>query len=115
MNHTKAFQCHECPRNADPERGPSCPAWWEYVATEIASGREEIRRECGWQAMPRFFVEVIRASNRPAAAVEDTRNQIVAGFAEVAGRLSSGFAALSQGAKTPKALPAAPFPSLEVD
>lgn len=72
-----------CPRNNDPERGAYCPAWTEYAETNAATGEERVTKECMFQALPRFMVEVVRASNRPAAAVESTRNELAKGFAEV--------------------------------
>lgn len=84
MNHTAAFCCERCPKNNDPERGPSCPAWWEWTAENIATGESKIMKQCGWTALPQFLVEVIKASNRPAAAIESTRNEIAVGFQQVA-------------------------------
>lgn len=93
--HEGAFQCRQCPRNNDPERGRSCPAWWEWTQENPATGETRIERMCGWTAMPIFLTEVIKASNRPAAAVESTRNEIAAGLAEVGRRLTSGLQRLS--------------------
>jgi len=84
MDHRAAFQCQQCPRNNDPERGRSCPAWWEWTAENPATGETRIVRQCGWQAMPIFLTEVIKASNRPAAAVESVRNELASGLGRVA-------------------------------
>lgn len=84
MDHRAAFQCQQCPRNNDPARGRSCPAWWEWTAENVTNGETKIVRMCGWQAMPQFLTEVIKASNRPAAAVESTRNEIAAGLGRMA-------------------------------
>lgn len=72
-----------CPRNSDPQRGKYCPAWLEYTETNVQTGDEKITKECMFQAMPRFFVETIRASNRPAAAAESMRNEVATGFNEL--------------------------------
>lgn len=72
-----------CPRNSDPQRGKYCPAWTEYAETNIQSGEERIKRECMFQAMPRFMIECVRAANRPAAAMESSRNEIARGFEEL--------------------------------
>lgn len=69
-----------CPRNSDPARGKYCPAWWEWVETNPITAEERLRKDCGWRAMPTFLTEVIKASNRPAAAIESTRNEIAGGF-----------------------------------
>lgn len=73
----------KCPRNADPANGRFCPAWTEYVETNEQTGEERIRRECVFQAMPKFMMFAVRAANRPAAAIESTRNEIADGFARV--------------------------------
>lgn len=76
-----AFECRKCPKRNDSE---GCPAWWEWVEANPVTGDERLRRDCGWQAMPSFLTEVIKASNRPAAAVESTRNEIATGFGRLA-------------------------------
>lgn len=80
-NYQNAENCNACPKRND-EAG--CPFWWEWIETNISSGQERLRKQCGKSAMQVFMVEVIKASNRPAAAVEDTRNQIVKGFENLA-------------------------------
>lgn len=104
MNHTHAFQCERCPRNNDPERGPSCPAWWEWTAENVQTGESRIERMCGWQAMPRFLTEVIKASNRPAAEIGACRQQIAVGLA----RIADNMARHAVGASATPKLPGAP-------
>lgn len=77
-----------CPKNNDPERGAWCPCWWEWLETNVATGEERLNKDCGLRAAPVFLTEVIKASNRPAAAVESARNEIVKGF----GRIAAGLA-----------------------
>jgi hypothetical protein len=72
-----------CPRNNDPEAGSYCPAWVEYTQTNLHTQEERTAKECLFQALPVFLVETLRAANRPAAAVESTRNEIARGFAEI--------------------------------
>lgn len=76
-----------CPRNNDPKAGKYCPAWLEYTETNVQSGEERIQKECVFTAMPKFMVETLKASNRPAAAVESTRNEIARGFDEISQRM----------------------------
>ena len=78
MNYRNAWNCKRCPERND-EQG--CPAWTEYMQELPSTGEQRLRKECLFQALPVFLVEVIKASNRPAAAVESTRNEIVNGFA----------------------------------
>jgi hypothetical protein len=75
-----AFDCHHCPSKGG-ENG--CPAWWETI-WEKADGETQLVRGCGWEQLPHYITELIKASNRPAAAVESTRNEIAHGFARIA-------------------------------
>lgn len=77
----RAFECKKCPQRNDAE---GCPAWWEWVETNPITGEERLRKDCGWRAMPAFLTEVIKASNRPAAAIESARDEIAKGFGRVA-------------------------------
>lgn len=79
-NYKNADNCRECPKRND-EQG--CPWWWEWVERNDA-GQERLRKQCGKHAMQVFMVEVIKASNRPASAVESTRNEIIKGFERLA-------------------------------
>lgn len=72
-----------CPQNNDPSRGAYCPTWWEASLVNVQTGETALRKECGWSLLPVFLIEVIKASNRPAAAIESTRNEIAEGLARV--------------------------------
>jgi hypothetical protein len=74
QNYKNAMNCRKCPGTNGPE---GCPVWIEYAETN-ASGETRVTKECGHQAWPKFMQHVIAASNRPAAAIESTRNSIVA-------------------------------------
>lgn len=74
MNYKNAWKCHKCPQNCT-EKG--CPAWVEFMATTVATGAQELKKMCIFQALPVFLTHVIQASNRPAAAIENMRNNIV--------------------------------------
>jgi hypothetical protein len=87
MAFSAAFQCAKCPENGDETKGAACPCWWETVQTDIQSGEIKIWKSCAWQQLPVYLTEVIKASNRPAAAVESMRNQIAQGFTKVADAL----------------------------
>ena len=76
INYKNADNCKQCPKRNDED---GCQWWWEWVETN-GTGQERLRKQCGKSAMQVFMVEVIKASNRPAAAVESTRNEIVKGF-----------------------------------
>lgn len=75
-----------CPRTDDPREKRYCPFWsddpliWENTRTG-----ESRSYHCAAMMMMQTQKEVIAASNRPAAAVESVRNEIVQGFSQVAG------------------------------
>lgn len=77
MNYSNAWNCKKCPRSNE-ENG--CPAWIEYVQENPSTGEQKFAKECLFKALPVFLIEVLKASNRPAAAIESTRNEIVRGF-----------------------------------
>jgi hypothetical protein len=80
MSYRNAENCRRCPQRND-EHG--CPWWWELMEANVATGEERLTKGCGKALLPRLMVEVIKASNRPAAAVESCRNEIAGGFAQV--------------------------------
>lgn len=97
MNYKNAWNCKRCPQSND-EKG--CPAWVEYMQTNAATGEERLQKECLFQALPVFMIETIKAANRPAAAVESTRNelaqQLQAGFGALGGVMHEAVRALPQ-------------------
>ena len=81
INYKRAFDCSNCPGTSGEE---GCPLWWSYAETDVLTGAERLTETCGLTAAPKFFEHVIRASNRPAAAIESTRNEILNGLGAVA-------------------------------
>ena len=77
MSYANAWRCEDCPE-ANGKQG--CPAWTELVESNVQTGEERLTKDCLFQLFPRLFIEVIKASNRPAAAVESCRNEIAQGF-----------------------------------
>lgn len=73
MKFLKAFKCHKCPEN-NTEQG--CPAWMELTLTN-PEGAIKIQKGCFYILLPVMLIEVIKASNRPAAAIESMRNAMV--------------------------------------
>lgn len=72
-----AFNCSKCPGKSGDG---GCPAFWETTWTN-PSGEVKLIKDCAFAQMPLYFIELIKAANRPAAAIESTRNEIVGGFA----------------------------------
>lgn len=77
-----------CPETADTAQKRYCPWWWETVQTN-ALGEQRVLRSCGVTQLPTYLIEVIKASNRPAAAVESVRNELAVGLSRIA---QAGFA-----------------------
>jgi len=65
----------------------SCPCWCEVIWTNVQTGEEKVVKDCLFRMLPAMMVEVIKASNRPSAAVESMRNETIkvlnAGFKKV--------------------------------
>lgn len=70
--------CERCP-NRYSKRG--CPCWIGPEAgifeTNIETKEERLVTGCFYQVVVRLMSHVVRASNRPAAAVESFRNELV--------------------------------------
>jgi len=82
----------KCPETSDIAAKAYCP-WWKddgdlFVMANAKTGEERVE-QCGARVMVQAQIEVIKASNRPAAAIEDARNEIAKGFAVVATVMSS--------------------------
>lgn len=85
-----AIAGRECPRTSDQSQRHYCPAWHAdgVVFTNQQTSQEKVLH-CAFEALMPSLVEVIKASNRPAAAIESTRNELAQGFAKVATVLDS--------------------------
>lgn len=88
--------CERCPHRHD---AAGCPCWISeqagFLETNSATGEARFVTGCFYQVIPRLMCEVIAASNRPAAAIEGTRNEI-----------SRGLALIAQGMAQPRGVPA---------
>lgn len=73
MNYKNAFTCKKCPQSNN-ESG--CPMWWEFIQTDTTNQREQLTKMCGYQALPLYLIEVIKASNRPAAEIGAMRDEM---------------------------------------
>jgi hypothetical protein len=77
----RSLDCARCPKDGRGDRSDGCPLWWRTRWQNGAEEKEIV--DCGLVQLPTYLAEVIKASNRPAAAIESTRNEISAGFAQV--------------------------------
>ena len=96
-NKNGCFDCDKCPRNHDPAQGRFCVMWWETVQTNIQTGETKTLKSCGFTQLPIYLVEVIKASNRPAAAVESMRNDTYRGLMAIAQAAQNGMGPLAIG------------------
>lgn len=71
----------------------------ELVETNVETQQERITKCCVFAYFPRLVVELIKSANRPAAAVEGFRNEIVQGFQVLAMSLPQFPAQLSAAGK----------------
>jgi len=74
MKYKSAWKCNKCPESND-EKG--CPCWTELIETNAETGQERITKNCLFQLMPNLLVEVIKASNRPAAEISAMRVEAI--------------------------------------
>jgi hypothetical protein len=77
--------CEKCPHRYD---AAGCPCWIGpqagFMETNVVTKEERFVTGCFYQVIPKLMVEVIKASNRPAAAVEGIRNEMVRGMTMIA-------------------------------
>jgi hypothetical protein len=79
-NYKKAFNCKRCPQSNGEE---GCPLWWETIQTNIQTGEECVTKGCGYQQLPVYLTEVIKASNRPAEEISKIREKAVEKIASI--------------------------------
>ena len=83
--------CERCP-NRYEKRG--CPCWITekhgFMETNIETKEERLVTGCFYEVMPKLMIHVIAAANRPAAAFESLRNEMLLGFQGVAEVLRVG-------------------------
>lgn len=72
MNYKNAEKCHKCPQS-NGENG--CPWWWELMECNDG-GQERLHKTCGKVYLPVILVEVMKASNRPAAELSAMRQDM---------------------------------------
>jgi hypothetical protein len=80
--------CKFCPYKYEE----GCPDWvdesWGLVETNIQTGETRLTTGCLKHIIVRTLGQMFAACNRPAAAIESTRNEIVVGFTKVAEALN---------------------------
>lgn len=83
--------CERCPHRFS-ETG--CPAWIGpengFMERQDATGAERLVTGCFYPIVIRLMQHVIQAANRPAAAMNSWRNEMVEGIGKVARALQRG-------------------------
>lgn len=63
-----------------PGESYTCPAWIGaeagFMETNVQTGEDRFVKGCFYQVIPKLMIHVVKASNRPAAAMEGLRNQL---------------------------------------
>ena len=76
-----ADHCKHCPH---PD---GCPAWigpeHGFMETNVQTGDDRLVTGCFYQVIPKLMIHVVKAANRPAAAMQSFRNDVVAGLAQM--------------------------------
>lgn len=54
------------------------------METNIQTNQTRLVEGCFYQVMPKMLVHVVQAANRPAAILQDTRNDIIQGMGQIA-------------------------------
>ncbi len=73
MNYKNAFKCKKCPQRNDEE---GCPNWWEFVATDVSTGKITNKKGCGYQLQLHVMIEIIKCANGAQVAAEQARNTV---------------------------------------
>ena len=81
MNYKNAMNCKKCPES-NGENG--CPCWTEIIMENSGTGEVKSVKNCLFQQLPMLMVEVIKASNRPAAEIGAMRGEIDTRMGDIA-------------------------------
>lgn len=84
--------CKKCVQY--PGEKYTCPAWIGaeagYMETNVQTGEDRLVTGCFYQVMPKLMIHVVKASNRPAAAMQDLRNKLATAMEAQALAYSNG-------------------------
>lgn len=77
--------CEFCPHRFDGS--PGCPVWVKpengFLETN-QSGEVRTVQGCFYQVIPKLMVHVVQASNRPAAVLQEMRNETAHAMGQIA-------------------------------
>jgi len=73
----------ECPKTSDPDAKRFCPAWDEHGIVWEKNDGTTLVYNCAFQSLAPALMNVMKAGNRAASAVESNRNEMVNGLSNV--------------------------------
>ena len=76
QRYKNAFNCKKCPQSSKED---GCPAWWEQIWTDKATGEQLIQSGCGFSMAQSLMVELIQTTHRPAAEISQMKKEVVDG------------------------------------
>lgn len=96
VDYDGAFECSNCPGNADPTAGRACPDWWEWIEDERGdgnkkTGRQRIVQACGRPVMHDWMKQMMANNEFTTQNVVNAANRVEKGI----GRASSLLAAFT--------------------
>jgi len=77
------FDCENCPRNNDPEKGRFCVAWVEYPEKNIQTDETRITKECWFPAMFKMMFDLVKSDHQMSEHQTKTTNAIIEGFSQI--------------------------------
>lgn len=85
MAYVNPQTCPKCPHRHSKL---GCPAWVgaenTIMETNLQTGDIRAVVGCFYQVLPKLMVHVIQASNRPAAVLQEMRNDMTQGLGQIA-------------------------------
>lgn len=71
----------KCPESTE------CPCWQELVFENAQTGETKLEKDCLFRVFPKIMIEVLRASNRPAASIDMLRDEVNTGVSKAIGAM----------------------------
>lgn len=83
--YTNPQTCERCPHRHSKN---GCPAWVDadhgFIEGNIATGEQRVVTGCFYQVVPKLMVHLVQASNRPAAVLQEMRNETAQAMGQIA-------------------------------
>lgn len=105
----RPFNCNHCPRNADAQRGPHCPAWGSILLTTVSPGGGEetkVVEECYFNRMEKWHEGIhgtvkinIDSINEVREEISEARNHTTNYLTQIMQEAANNFPALQNSAQ----------------